>query len=933
MPAKATAPATPASAAQSPSSRKRSARQAASTASTSANDGQSPAPKRSKRNAPSAPQQSPERASLSATPNSPRSQTVAGVDTQPADGQVEMNASSTAEPQPSVTESLLKAGAQPITDLDRQFGLKFVERATSTNAPPATGLANTFESESLTAEQLAKLKDADPSAFVTHFWRQNIAKHHLPRWEFYSLQPTKFSCSLFVYMPPKHSRAYTAEGTYASKDAARDAASRTAIRDGAPERAKAARSLAGNEANDLAAQGVSGSHFETVENPVGVLHEAVQKYAIEQRPSYEYTIDRLTDLHGVIITCPVSPRLSQTWQVDPVFLSRKEAKDAVTRLALKNGIMETYSEHARTRQPPMVTTGSNGPARAVSGSKLPSDVQKDAIEVLNREAVAAFGSVKCLKWSVTHAYKALEGNSESTLVSGVDLHVALGPLKTRVFSIEPSFLDLNHARTAVASKALSEGILDEIRAHATQKAVASQVGAEAHLPLTQPFVASAAPVSAEQAETMPDPVSYLNLFMQKWTATTAPLAFDYAQVHGGFSCTLKVVVRGQEYSYASPFSFPSKKLAKEAAVRTALREGVTSLVRPAGAGFAQTPAAASSAAKTPPSVSGLPESGQAVPTQPLSQIGNAVGSTCMEQLDKLFDDYSPDGSLPDYTTQRDPQTGLFGAQVQIPTPDGAKTVTVTPNQPSRLAAQEAVAVQVFRQGLHKQFKQLWQQANPPKHDPARPEDMAGPFASKIVSVCEVLFDEDGRRPVFTVSSRSDNGPFGAAMSLQLSQDNVIETSITSEYETRRNAVEAVAQRAIQDESVLAKIKAAVAVGISQGAPASSVDATAPSGPPTPTANTRPTARSLYEAKDHRQSPNLVPAAQSSVPVDLNEASPPADVAEPEPTSANVEAADEPAADTPNERSNPVPTKPTAYANVTNLEGKFCHFAKNTQTAN
>ncbi|KAM0787215.1 hypothetical protein ACM66B_006453 [Microbotryomycetes sp. NB124-2] len=813
------------------------------------------APKRSKRNSP---------VSTSVTSQSLRRPATVGrdeqVDVKMATAGPSSSPTNAAPTRQSVTQSLLRAGAQPITDLDKQFGMKFVQRAPSTTAPNAqsntSAAGSAANSEPMDDRALAQLKQLDPSNFITHFWRHNVATHHLPRFELSQnkAQATRFGCSLFVYMPPNHSRAYVTPTTYVSKTEAKDAASRMAIQDGAPERARAARSLAGDESRDSAAQTYSGSHYDTVENPVGVLHEAVQKFAITERPSYDYTVDRLTDLHGVIVTCPISSTSSKQWQVDAVYSSRRDAKDAVTRLALKDGIIELYHEHASSRASTSAArSGPSLPSRAsataaAAVSQLPPDVRKDAIEVLNREALAAFGSVKCLKWNVKYAHKALEGEAEPTLLVGVDLHVVLGPLETRVYSVEPSFKDLNHARTTVASKALSEGVVEALRVHAGENPAAPPV--LSHAPITQAAVSSAATLTAQEVDTMPDPVSYLNLFMQKWTATTAPLAFDYPPTTGGFKCTLSLNINGATFRYMSPLPCSSKKLAKESAVRRALREGVTCLVdKPFSTGanpaLSTNPSPTSAARSTSTTTNNVEPAAPApaIAAPPVKQIGNAAGTTCMEQLDKLFDNYALDGSLPEYVTNRDPRTGLFGASVQIPSLEGMQTVTVTDVHPTRLAAQEAVAVQVFKQGLHKRIKTMWQQSNPPRARPAvKDDELSGPFATKIVSVCEVLFDEDeSKRPVFEVVSRSDDGPFGATMSLDLAPDDKVTCSIDSNYATPLEAIEAVAEQAIQDESVLVKIKAVVAK-TSLPQPVS----TKSSGGQTAATAARPTARSLYE---------------------------------------------------------------------------------------
>ncbi|KAK4053349.1 hypothetical protein OIO90_003961 [Microbotryomycetes sp. JL221] len=762
----------------------------------------------------------------------------------------------------TVTDSLLKAGAQTIHDLDKQFERKFI-----TKVPLSSG-ANLTQVQSDTIvvdadgkideDALRQLRTTQPSDFLSHHWRLFISKRHPPRWEFHQARAngSTFGCTLHLYVPPKESRQFTVPRIYLSRTEAKDAVSLLAIQDGLPERAKAARSLAGDEINDAAKQGLKGDHMLTIENPVGTLHEACQKYAISMRPVYDFTIDRLTDLHGATVTCPISADIEKHYEVDPVYSSRKEAKDAVTRVALHQGIVELYEDHARTRTGAAFATGEVSMSTGKRASDLPPGVLKDAIEILNREAIAAFGSVKSLKWTIVPCPQpqeaAAEGSGFSPVLFSAIVEVNLGPGKRRIFNCDREYKDQNHARRAAASAAINSGILDDLREAGKLSGLGrAATGDTVNTgPLLQSIV-NAGVLTSESIDRLPDPVSYLNLFLQKSTATTAPLKFEWLSHVGGFSCILLATIRGNVYKYESKSVHHSKKAAKEAAVLSALRQGVTNLVKPGStivgstgdegvpvapspAVAAPTPAVTPAAAAAPISAStsasaAVPASAAAaaVAAPRTTQVDSAHGSTLptlrgsyVDYMDELNAKYGPQGVIPEYTVKLDPATRSYSATMHFATVKRKHTFSVPAQYTSRSTAQEAVARLVVERGFADSFKQDWEHLNPPEPRLALSEELVGPFTSRLVMFCETMFGDDVRRPMFQIVARNpQDGPFGATLKLNLTltpssdnndKSNKVEYAASQTYSSPSDAVEAVARQAIEVGKIIEVIKRTVA---------------------------------------------------------------------------------------------------------------------------
>lgn len=130
------------------------------------------------------------------------------------------------------------------------------------------------------------------------FWKENVSKHHSPKYELVQSSGDKtFGCTLHLHFPPEATRTFVVPAHYPTKKEAKDAVSKLAMQYHACEDAKAAREEAGPEPEKVKP---TLSNLPTVDNPVGVLSQAYQRFMPVGELDYEYLNDPLSTLNTFI---------------------------------------------------------------------------------------------------------------------------------------------------------------------------------------------------------------------------------------------------------------------------------------------------------------------------------------------------------------------------------------------------------------------------------------------------------------------------------------------------------------------------------------------------------------------------------------------------------------------------------------------------------
>lgn len=200
------------------------------------------------------------------------------------------------------------------------------------------------------------------------------------------------------------------------------------------------------------------------------------------------------------LTIPITPTLIKTYTLPPTFTSRREVKDAVARLALRDGVVKLYADAFKQR----LETESGGyldfsvaaAEGAGEGGAPPGVEGRDAIAVLNKACTECSGNVKPLVWKFQHAKgpagEEEEGEPHSTaqlltripialdsrpplsdhLVTstststqryGVTLTILLHPTGLLTFHIPATHHSRQHVRMAAAAAALRGGAVEAMK--------------------------------------------------------------------------------------------------------------------------------------------------------------------------------------------------------------------------------------------------------------------------------------------------------------------------------------------------------------------------------------------------------------------------------------------------------------------------------------
>ncbi|GAA6009876.1 hypothetical protein JCM10207_002142 [Rhodosporidiobolus poonsookiae] len=330
------------------------------------------------------------------------------------------------------------------------------------------------------------------------------------------------------------------------------------------------------------------------------------------------------------------------------------------------------------------------------------------------------------------------------------------PPPTMTWSVPAAYHTKHHAFMALALLALREGVVERLRPYVEEredeaerkKVEKARERNEKKDRERERTVPEAGSVKWEELEALERPSEYLNLCAQQWTGNGSPLKFAYEVVPtpGGkqHGCALSVYISPtltKVYTIHPSEATTTRRDAKDAAVRLALRERVLDLMRPAtppsltlagdtAKDVAQAPSEAGKAkkgkdkdkaAKKEQKKKAKPARDAALPYPPPSRsappflTGSGVVSarepqSAVEYLDRVCGEWLGPEGAPRYDVRQD-ATGLFGAVLRIPLPRPSTPPLTHPSgdadiaywvafaHPTRAAAQEAVADLAVRDGV------------------------------------------------------------------------------------------------------------------------------------------------------------------------------------------------------------------------------------------
>lgn len=102
----------------------------------------------------------------------------------------------------------------------------------------------------------------------------------------------------------------------------------------------------------------------------------------------------LENTHGVTLTVPISTTLTKVYALEPTFSSRRDAKEQVTRQALRDGVPALYEEAFKERL--QIDTGGYISFNGGEGA-----VALDPVAVLGKDTATVLGSQKPLVYITT----------------------------------------------------------------------------------------------------------------------------------------------------------------------------------------------------------------------------------------------------------------------------------------------------------------------------------------------------------------------------------------------------------------------------------------------------------------------------------------------------------------------------------------------------
>lgn len=125
------------------------------------------------------------------------------------------------------------------------------------------------------------------------------------------------------------------------------------------------------------------------------------------------------NLHAPTLHVPITADLTKHYSLPCTFTSRREARDALARVALRDNILGLYEEAFKARLE--VDSGgylSFGGAQGAGGRKQSNPRDTDAISTLNAAVTEAFAGVKGMKWQFMTEEKPLDADKLKALADG-----------------------------------------------------------------------------------------------------------------------------------------------------------------------------------------------------------------------------------------------------------------------------------------------------------------------------------------------------------------------------------------------------------------------------------------------------------------------------------------------------------------------------------
>ncbi|GAA6050774.1 hypothetical protein NBRC10513_004274 [Rhodotorula toruloides] len=437
-----------------------------------------------------------------------------------------------------------------------------------------------------------------------------------------SPRPTDLiGCTVTLTLPDSTTRTFSTPNIHASRRAARRTVFALAYESGVREEAARMRAELGwdAEAQEEKAEKERVRKLKGGERPWEALKAEQERWMAEPM-KWRFETEELNSVHSCVLTVPISPSSPPlVFTTSQTFRSHREAKDAAARLALEADVPAQYEQAFKQR----LSRDSGGYIQfgeitvadaAVADRHVEEEADEDgserdgpldSIALLNREVRAAFGGLKgWLDWKHKHA----EDSTPQKTQLGATLTVIF-PVTTAhpqppppfTVSVPPHYHTKHHARLACIAAAFREGLVGRLEPYKRDREEEKRKAQEERKKRDEERRAErergvfemprAGTVKYEDLVRLENPSAYLNTCAQQWTGNGSPLKFAYTiqPVEGSivkqYGCTVTVFVNiGLSKSYAvdpSP-EMTTRRAAKDAAVRLALKEHVLDLLMPAG---------------------------------------------------------------------------------------------------------------------------------------------------------------------------------------------------------------------------------------------------------------------------------------------------------------------------------------------------------------
>ncbi|GEM11892.1 proteophosphoglycan ppg4 [Rhodotorula toruloides] len=342
--------------------------------------------------------------------------------------------------------------------------------------------------------------------------------------------------------------------------------------------------------------------------------KAEQERWMAESIKWRFETEELNSVHSCSLTVPISPSSPPIAFTTPqTFRSHREAKDAAARVALAANVPAQYEQAFKERlnrdaagyiQFGDITVADAAMADAQveeeeAGNETERDGPLDWIALIKREVSAAFGGLKgWLDWKQEHAEEDAARRNPHDHLSRYAAHPQ--PPSPFTVTVPPLYHTKHHVRLACIVAAFREGLVgrlepykrerEEVKQRAREERKKREEERRARRERGELEMPRAGTVKYEDLFKPENPAAYLNTCAQRWTGDGSPLKFAYSIQHGEgsnakqYGCTVTVFVNtglSKSYSVEPSPERTTRRAAKDAAVRLALKEHVLDLLMPA----------------------------------------------------------------------------------------------------------------------------------------------------------------------------------------------------------------------------------------------------------------------------------------------------------------------------------------------------------------